>query len=1313
LSAVEFRVLGPLRVVDGDRAVDISSPRQRALLSLLLVHAGRIVSSERVLDELWGEEAPASGREAVAFHVSRLRRALGGVNGGPIETRDGGYVLSVDPAEVDASRFEQLAAAGHSRLATDAAGAADLLGEALALWHGEPFEGLADFPFTANVARRLEELRLRATEDQLEAALALGHHAAVVAALEELVGREPLRERLRGLLMVALYRSGRQADALRVYHDGRRVLAEELGIEPSPELVALEAAILRQDARLVTGPPLLAIGDDTASKAVSIVPHNPYKGLRAFGEADAGDFFGREALTTELVERLGNVARAAGLLAVVGPSGSGKSSVVRAGLVPALRAGALVGSERWPIATMLPGSRPFDELAAALRPVLQVGGRGDRLPGARRMADDPAALPAALAHVLEPDGRCVLVIDQLEELFTLASGDIVEAFGRTLASALETSAGQLLVVATLRADHLDAALRSPELGPLLRLGTEFAPPLDRAELERAIERPAAGAGLRLEPGLTDTILADVVGRPTMLPLLQYALTELVERAGDRIITKAGYEAIGGVLGALAGRAEETFDALEPEERTAARQVLLRMVAVEPTGEASGRRVLVGAYEDEALGPAVLERFGRARLVTHGRDARTGDATVEIAHEALLTRWPRLAAWIEQEREAIWLLRRLGEAADEWLAHDRDDGFLLTGGRLEMFASWAAATDLHLDAGERALLDASLAERRRSVEAEAARQANERRLERRATRWLQALVAVFALAAVASTALLAVVWRQSETAAEERAIATARQLAVAANGRLEADPGLALLLAIESARATADRGWITEQTMDALHWAIQAVRYPYPIEEGPIGVRMARDGTRGVYVLPPDELVELAQAGAWWREWHADECRAYLGVERCQAQGPVLTEGLRGVMTVDGVVPVARFVAASSAGSSVRVWSQLPIDAEGLLAPFASRTGTTVVLSEDDGSADLSSTIVRADVAILARPGDVADLTRPQFALDLRTILRSDEASAIAASPLADLGWVGGHDFGPDASGARLIGSPIAITASSLLWYPADAFARVGYAPPTNGTELRELEKRMIADGRTPWCVGLADRASGVDWVEDLALDSLAGEPPSSAGTAWLRFDGAAAASGFLHFRDLVASEGAVLGGRAAVIRRTNSAAAAQMSTGPEPDCWLIHATAVERTGWGGAVRSDLRPMPLPLGDDPTMMRGRVYVMVVLRDRPEVRALVRELLGTGIAATLAADAGGSEIVPLGPSAGTAWEAADGGLRAALVAALLADRVWVDASDLMQRDLGEVALPDAIRRVAEADGPTVGGLIEHELEALAELEHELQP
>ena len=331
---MEIRVLGPLEVVEDGRAIAIASQRQRALLALLLIHAGRPVSTESILDALWGDSPPESGAGSVAFHVSRLRAALepgrgagtGTANGrGPITTEAGGYSLRIEPDAIDAARFERLASEGHERVADDPAVAAARLREALALWRGEPFADLADLAFLQPEIARLRELRLRAFEDRFEADLALGRGRDIAGELEALVAEEPLREHLRAQLMRALYGAGRQADALRVYQEGRRLLADELGIDPSPELQALELAILRQDATLdVTRP---AAG-----------PRNPYKGLRPFGEADAVDFFGREMFAARLLERLDAVSRAGGLLLLVGPSGSGKSSVIRAGLLPLLRA---------------------------------------------------------------------------------------------------------------------------------------------------------------------------------------------------------------------------------------------------------------------------------------------------------------------------------------------------------------------------------------------------------------------------------------------------------------------------------------------------------------------------------------------------------------------------------------------------------------------------------------------------------------------------------------------------------------------------------------------------------------------------------------------------------------------------------------------------------------------------------------------------------------------------------------------------------------------------------------------------------------
>src|SRR5919108_1652143 len=245
---VDFRVLGSLEVVDRGREIPLGGAKQRTVLAILLLHRGEVVSVDRIVDELWGERPPDTATKTVQVYISRLRKALGN---GALLTRGGGYLLDVDPDGLDANRFERLVGDGQAALARgDARTAGDLLRQALALWRGPP---LADFTydgFAQTEIARLEELRLAALEARIEADLADGRHAALIPGLEALVRDHPTRERLRGQLMLALYRSGRQGEALDSYQDARRALAEELGLEPGRDLQALQRAILTQDPAL-------------------------------------------------------------------------------------------------------------------------------------------------------------------------------------------------------------------------------------------------------------------------------------------------------------------------------------------------------------------------------------------------------------------------------------------------------------------------------------------------------------------------------------------------------------------------------------------------------------------------------------------------------------------------------------------------------------------------------------------------------------------------------------------------------------------------------------------------------------------------------------------------------------------------------------------------------------------------------------------------------------------------------------------------------------------------------------------------------
>jgi YVTN family beta-propeller protein len=249
---VEFRILGPFELVEDGRPVEIAGRRQRALLAHLLLHTNEVVSSDRLIDGLWGERPPATAPKVLQNAVSQLRRSLGDEL---IVTRAPGYVLRVDPNAIDSRRFETLLDQGRQELASgDTEGAASILREALELWRGPPLDEFSYDPFAEAEIKRLEELHVRALEERIEAELALGRHSDLVGELERLVAAQPLRERPRGQLVLALYRSGRQAEALRAYEDGRRLLAEELGIEPGAALSRLEKQILTQDPALEPPP---------------------------------------------------------------------------------------------------------------------------------------------------------------------------------------------------------------------------------------------------------------------------------------------------------------------------------------------------------------------------------------------------------------------------------------------------------------------------------------------------------------------------------------------------------------------------------------------------------------------------------------------------------------------------------------------------------------------------------------------------------------------------------------------------------------------------------------------------------------------------------------------------------------------------------------------------------------------------------------------------------------------------------------------------------------------------------------------------
>jgi DNA-binding SARP family transcriptional activator/WD40 repeat protein len=930
---MQLRLLGPVEAIAGGRVLPLGAAKQRAVLAMLGLRPGSPVSADELMEGLWGEHPPATAAKMVQQYVSHLRRLLAGES--EIATHGRGYALRIAPDDVDAARFERLVGEGAAR-------------EALALWRGPPLSDIADEPFAAAAIRRLEELWFAATEAAIDLDLAEGRDRELVGDVEALIAREPLRERLHAQLMLALYRSGRQADALEAYRRARATLVEQIGVEPSPELRELHAAILRQDGalagpaspelppELVTATPLLgrerelellrsawreasggivvitgpsgsgrtrlvaelareahregaqvalgalvrpagrallvvedldpACASDVVDGATLVVATGepgladalpdaahislgplgtpdvaaiaalyaddpdaipvdelaarsgglpgpahrlaadwargaaarrlraaagraaaerfglrrtedqlagdvvelqalreragldaepaagvvcPFQGLAPFDVADAPFFFGRERLVGEMLARLAGAT----LLGVVGPSGSGKSSALRAGLLPELAGGVLPGSEEWAQVLLRPGEQPLHALEDAL------GGA---------------------------DGHRLIAVDQFEEIYSLCRDERARAafVGALLAAARR---GETVVVA-LRAVFYGRCGEHPELGRLLGANHVLVGPMRRDELRRAIERSARAGGLVVEHELVERLLADVESEPGALPLLSTALFELWERRDGRHLRLAAYERTGGVRGAVARLAEGTYGSLRDEERDIARAVLLRLAGEIADGGAVRRPVALWELDaDRGDVRRVLGALADGRLVTLSEDR------VEVAHEALLREWPRLRDWIADDAEGRRLHHHLAVAAREWEAGGRDPAEVYRGARLAAALDWSAAHRSELNAAERAFLDEGRAEADR--EARRARSAN-----RRLRALLAGVGALLGLALIAGALFL----DQRGNARDEAQRAQAQRLGVQALVEEELDRSLLLArqgVAIESSAQT--------------------------------------------------------------------------------------------------------------------------------------------------------------------------------------------------------------------------------------------------------------------------------------------------------------------------------------------------------------------------------------------------------------------------------------------------------------------------------------------------------------------------------
>ncbi|MBU1747575.1 MAG: hypothetical protein KKA73_07795, partial [Chloroflexi bacterium] len=709
MERLELHLFGTFQAaVDGAPLAGLRSDKTRALLAYLVVESGRSHRRETLQALLWGEYPANSAQVSLRMALHNLRQVLVpfSAEGAPpllTVTRQSVTWHPAHPAcRADAAEFDALVAAHRAHLHQDLVHCptcVDRLVRLVELYRGDFLTGLKlpDSPDFDDWRLLQQEARHRQVMDALDALIAhhsaLGHYDQVARYARRQIELTPWQETAHRQLMWALALSGQQSAALAQYETCRRALRQELDVAPTAETTALYRQI--QAGKL---------GWDAEAGGE---PANPYKGLSPFLETDAPDFFGREALLARLLERLGGEpepgteAWTAHFLTVVGPSGSGKSSVVRAGLVPALRRAAQWSAERWHIATMFPGADPQAALDAALDEALP------SLPHPSPASEGGARARVwggDLADRLPEHDRLLLVIDQAEELFTLTQdADVRARFVANLLAAAQAPHSPLYVVVTLRADYFAQPLQSPDWGRLFTRRVEFTLPLSPEELHRAIVEPARRAGVNVEPGLVDDLVADASGASGALPLLQYALTELFERREGNTMTLAAYRDIGGLTGALVGRVDALYAGLTPLEQAAARHLFLRLVVLDEEGGVARRRVpraeilsLAGQpwrgeissadAQRQAL-ETVLDLFGRHRLLTFDQDPAIGAPTVEIAHEALIAAWDCLGDWIRASREDLRLRRRLRALTQEWEQSGRDPSFLARGRQLDQFADW--------------------------------------------------------------------------------------------------------------------------------------------------------------------------------------------------------------------------------------------------------------------------------------------------------------------------------------------------------------------------------------------------------------------------------------------------------------------------------------------------------------------------------------------------------------------------------------------------------------------------------------------------
>ena len=901
-TPIRLYLLGQYRIESETGPIHLPRRKVEALLAYLALHPTEH-PREKLATLLWGDFSDARARASLRNALAILRKEVGEdllLTGHDIIQINPDY-----PLWVDALEFERVTDVSAQSAITLYGG--DLLPANYDDWIILERERLtARFEQTMQqfLERLMQEQRWQEVLEWSERWIALG--------------RTP--EPAYCALMIAHANLGDRSKVASVYQRCTEALRHDLGVEPLEQTQTLYEQLAKAEklssiylnlARRFA-PQALAIEEEPPAPG-----EPPYKGLQYFDEVDADLFFGREGLIAKLV---GHLREYRFLAVIVGASGSGKSSIVRAGLVPALRHGEPLidgtlppnGSQDWAVHIITPTAHPLGALDGAL-------------------SDDDRH------HRL-------LVIDQFEELFTLCRDEAErKAFVDHLLAdmvptvSLEergTRAAQIgsdaTVIITLRADFYAHCAQHPNLREAVAKHQEYIGPMNAEELRRAIQEPARRGGWEFEAGLVDLILRDVGDEPGALPLLSHALLETWKRRRGHFLTLKGYAESGGVRGAIARTAENVFQKLPTEQQAIARRIFLRLTELGEGTEDTRRRAalteLIRRPEDTLAVQELLRILADTRLIT------IEEKTVDVAHEALIHEWPRLREWLTQDREGLRLQRQLTQAAQEWEELGHDAGALYRGARLAQTNEWAAANPDDLNAQEREFLSAT--------QELGAREEAEREAQRQ--RELQA------------AQVLAETQRQAAVHAEQlHRLAFARELAAAANSNLDVDPERSILLALQAVSVTysVDKTWLPEAEV-ALHRAVETSR-----------ARLTLHGfnavTAGVAYSPDGRRLAVDSGDGMVRVYDAVTGKLFFSISAHSTPGIV---GVSVAFSPDGT----RLATAGTEGTAslweARAGEQLLVIPAhgGLIATIAfSPDGNKLATSSADGTAkvwDISTTV---------------------------------------------------------------------------------------------------------------------------------------------------------------------------------------------------------------------------------------------------------------------------------------------------------------------------------------------------------------------